>query len=444
MGSDGGKFDVADRLTADRLNRKTVIVDTGANIEALATTYPGQMAIPTSDGSTLKAGRVYRRNTANSAWDQVYPPLVGGDSMVFLDAVSTNIGDYATPLYAGNSPAENFDYASATGWTSDGSQVAISEGLLNFNTVQGGSIANRQGQRKALAAALANDVWQCDFEFRYMASASSPDIIVVGFAENTNWFGDGSSNDLIAAVFNAGGLHPQYQDGTGASNGTSISVSTSTTYYCRLERTSTTNIRLSVFSDSARTSHIAGSPVNFTVPATVQNLAYLVHSNRWGAGTSNTLTGTVDNVVVFSNDAANAIDGNTATAWTSASVIGPKTILTLSTAADKEAVGMALRTNAATTATQIKVEVSADGSTWYQVRLVNVSLLTHGAYNYFRWMRSGAAGKVKCVRITGTDGSAKVLSIDEVKVLTPTESQLLLRHGHKAIVVNDGTVALTE
>jgi hypothetical protein len=39
MGIDRGKFDVSDRIPADRLNRKTVLVETGADIAALSPPY---------------------------------------------------------------------------------------------------------------------------------------------------------------------------------------------------------------------------------------------------------------------------------------------------------------------------------------------------------------------------------------------------------------------
>ena len=45
-------------------------VDTGANI-ALATTYAGMLAYCTATGSGFTAGILYRRNAANTAWEQV-------------------------------------------------------------------------------------------------------------------------------------------------------------------------------------------------------------------------------------------------------------------------------------------------------------------------------------------------------------------------------------
>lgn len=66
----GGKFDVSDRITAERLNRKTLVVDTGDNIVALASTA-GQLAFCIVSGSGLSAGILYRRNASNSTWEQI-------------------------------------------------------------------------------------------------------------------------------------------------------------------------------------------------------------------------------------------------------------------------------------------------------------------------------------------------------------------------------------
>ena len=69
MGTDGGMFDVSDRITADRLNRKTVLVDTRANIGDVAptTTSLRQHAFYTATESGFTAGVMYECNAANSA-----------------------------------------------------------------------------------------------------------------------------------------------------------------------------------------------------------------------------------------------------------------------------------------------------------------------------------------------------------------------------------------
>ena len=68
MGSAGTEFEVADVISASRMNQKTLFVGTGAQIEALSTTYAGMYAYCTSAGGTKLADTLYQRNAANSAW----------------------------------------------------------------------------------------------------------------------------------------------------------------------------------------------------------------------------------------------------------------------------------------------------------------------------------------------------------------------------------------
>lgn len=84
-----------------------------------------------------------------------------------------------------------------------------------------------------------------------------------------------------------------------------------------------------------------------------------------------------------------------------------------------------------TTATQIKISTSPDNSTWVDKRLVNMSELTDGAWNFLRWNLDTV--QEQYVRIYGTDGTSKILAIWEIKVLIPTQLQVTMRHSHKSI-----------
>lgn len=75
MGTDGGRFDVSDRMTADRLNRKTVLVDTGAGIAASAATL-GMIAFCTATGSGFVAGDLYERDESNTFWRRVFEAAI--------------------------------------------------------------------------------------------------------------------------------------------------------------------------------------------------------------------------------------------------------------------------------------------------------------------------------------------------------------------------------
>ena len=68
MGSNQGVWDIADVISASRMNRKTLIGDTGANLSALGTTYAGQLAFCTTTGSGFTIEQLYQRNSGNTAW----------------------------------------------------------------------------------------------------------------------------------------------------------------------------------------------------------------------------------------------------------------------------------------------------------------------------------------------------------------------------------------
>lgn len=97
MGTDGGRFDVSDRLTADRLNRKTVLVDTGAGIAALPAT-PGTIAFCTSTGSGFAAGDLYERDESNTFWRRIFEAAVfdvfgdGSDGVLNVSSGTVTLG----------------------------------------------------------------------------------------------------------------------------------------------------------------------------------------------------------------------------------------------------------------------------------------------------------------------------------------------------------------
>lgn len=69
MGGGGKIVDVGDEVGEERLNQKTVIMETGGNINTLATTYPGQLAFCTSTGSGFTVDVLYQRDAANAVWN---------------------------------------------------------------------------------------------------------------------------------------------------------------------------------------------------------------------------------------------------------------------------------------------------------------------------------------------------------------------------------------
>lgn len=73
-------------------------------------------------------------------------------------------------------------------------------------------------------------------------------------------------------------LNLAYKDGTGAETAQGgIEVQQNVAYYVRLERTSATNIQLSVFTNPERTTLVALSgtnPLNLAIPSTITGHTY--------------------------------------------------------------------------------------------------------------------------------------------------------------------------
>lgn len=101
MGTDGARFDVSDTLTADRLNRKTVLVETGPNIASITPT-PGMPVFCTSSGSGFAVGQMYQRNEDNTGWYTMIQGSAGQmlsnktlniDENTIKDSATNNAGD---------------------------------------------------------------------------------------------------------------------------------------------------------------------------------------------------------------------------------------------------------------------------------------------------------------------------------------------------------------
>lgn len=68
MGSAGTEWEVADVISASRMNQKTLFVGTGTQIDALSTTYAGMYVYATTTSGTKIGDTLYQRNAANTAW----------------------------------------------------------------------------------------------------------------------------------------------------------------------------------------------------------------------------------------------------------------------------------------------------------------------------------------------------------------------------------------
>ena len=106
----------------------------------------------------------------------------------------------------------------------------------------------------------------------------------------------------------------------------------------------------------------------------------------------------------------------------------------------KNILGLAIYLHANTTETSIALRCSSDNTftSGENVRVITVSNLTAGAWNYIRFnLRS-----TRYVQVYGNSGSSLVLAIAEIKYLTKTDAQVLADLGILEISVSDTSLAL--
>lgn len=132
----------------------------------------------------------------------------------------------------------------------------------------------------------------------------------------------------------------------------------------------------------------------------------------------------------------NVLDDNTATTWSSNSETNP--YVYIDTGASQYLTNLAYHHNNSTTETEIKIQTSSDGTTWTDKRTITISNLTNGAWNYIRFPTTLA----RYIRIYGNSGSSAVLSINQLKWRSSTESTITITHGHLAISSSDTSLNL--
>jgi len=198
------------------------------------------------------------------------------------------------------------DYTTNTGWTQTGITVTVDD-VLFPDLVKYNAGIKTDRVEKSLGVTLSDSLWMAEFEWNFQAVTSAPTRYIFALTAGSGEPAS-SSQDTLSVLYtdNAGPkLWTLYIDGAGGENfsntGKEATVATGNTYYLRFERTSTTNIKLSVFSDSSRTTHVTGSPFDFTIPSTITGLTNLQHAARNIAAepAGRTLTCTLDNTNIW-------------------------------------------------------------------------------------------------------------------------------------------------
>lgn len=342
--------------------------------------------------------QILRVNNGGTALEYATISSGNGQEGDISHTLSKALGDYSSPTIVLASSIYNAtgdfsdSYTTNSGWISAGSNVLVDDSSfpdqLKFNAAAGGA-DNRQ--YKSLGTTASNSIWTAKFDWKQTADANGPDALIFVLSAG---IGDPSSanQDEIGVWYeNPSGtrrLTAFYKDGSGGITlGSFITQTQGTQYYLTLERTSTTNVKLSIFTDAARTAHTTGSPINLTIPSTVVGLTTIQHSVRNSGGSASaTLTAEIDNLTIGplgQYSELSAIDGNTSTEWRSNQENKPWIRLDLS--GNKDLASLTINLNrTSTTASTLKIYSSTD-TTFVSSEVlayVNVSDFTDDTYRY--------------------------------------------------------------
>jgi hypothetical protein len=231
------------------------------------------------------------------------------------------------------------DYSNTNGWTQIGSQVEIINGQLNFINGAAGSFGAVNGTQRRVYKDIgttldSNDTWSAEFEFTPTSVGTNQGhftahillAITAGVQEPFSNCPDlpctglpvGSQDGIMVTYASPnpgnGELFFIIQTKDNTSEQTSfkiISNTLNTTYYLRLEKTASTDLNLSIFSDPSRTTHIANSPIAETIPNTVEGLNTVQHGSMVRGDYRRELTGTIDNLCLSFNSTTGIFNSTT-------------------------------------------------------------------------------------------------------------------------------------
>ncbi|MCH7649454.1 MAG: hypothetical protein IIA83_12725 [Thaumarchaeota archaeon] len=370
---------------------------------------------------------------------------------------STTIGDYTIPTAATGSSEKvqtsiiTDDFSSDNFTHNDSGKTSVLGGTLNLQNLRDNT---NDACVYDISALLETGALDGDFRIRFEIEG---DVAWTNNGNSVFWFGIASGDETVDSddVQDAIGMELRnntgeraigacWKDGVGGhltdvnKVSTTFNWATSTRYYCTIERIGN-DVTCSVTTNS---DYVTGttSATSSSITA-VAGLKFIKFSNLILAGGATVeFDGLIDNLEIKDVDvtlsASRAIDNDTAKRAETNSENNPNYYFDM--ASSLFLCAIAIYPHANTTETEIKIQSSPDAAAWTDERKITVSKLTNGQWNYIRLNLVSA----RYLRAYGNSGTAKILSYSEVKILTKTEAEIDLNHGHLAIDETDTTIDL--
>lgn len=283
MGSGGTQWEVADVVSASRMNQKTLFVGTGAQIAALGTTYAGQMAMCTETAGSFLKDSMYFRTAANGFW------LKLKEYSTFFDDFSgtDDWTDSNSSIIGVNTGTDVMDYQEADGdldevtYIDIGALGADAEFILRmkFNIAAFTQSGTSSSNRIIFGLSSANDI---------AAETTRDEVGVIwrltGTGASINKFyaftADGAALPLSGTDFST--ATPSTTGGDGSGN-----------YYLKITGDGAGNYTFSIYSDSSYSTLIESETI---ADAGITGLRYIVIRSVSFDTAGNTMSGTVDDV----------------------------------------------------------------------------------------------------------------------------------------------------
>lgn len=208
----------------------------------------------------------------------------------------------------------NDNFSNPLSWQTQGSGVTVSNGTCNFTNAYNGSI-NRVYQ--SLSTTLPDNYWKAKCKFSILSANPSghgtTESVIVLTQGTLDYY---SSQNGIGVFLTSGPNNPTDNNindwyfviqgdcgGTYSSLSTGIYASASiSNYYIQVERTSSSMVQLSIFSDSTFTTPLPGSPVTLAINSAITGLNTVQHASCAIGSTSRMISSaTVDNDLIRKN-----------------------------------------------------------------------------------------------------------------------------------------------
>jgi len=170
------------------------------------------------------------------------------------------------------------NYDVTADWTKVGTKITVNDAVADVGYFD--DIENTTGRNiihQALGLTMSDSLWYATFQFTIESLTTAgtgywwflTDVIGIPEVDVVDGIGVEIANNLS--------IRGYANDSFTASTGLEIWLSVGVTYYVTLQRSSSTNCILNIYSDSGRTTHITGSPQSWTMSSGTVGLDNIMH-----------------------------------------------------------------------------------------------------------------------------------------------------------------------